>query len=114
MLASMYAGPDGEQAAWTQALATKMVFTDPVIHEIERIAVPTALLIGEKDRTAIGRDRVPPELGNALGNYPVLANDAIARIKGAQLVAFPDLGHSPHVQDPPAFNAALLAALAKL
>jgi pimeloyl-ACP methyl ester carboxylesterase len=114
MLASMYSGADGATVAWAQALTSKMVFSDPVVHEFGLIRTPTTLLIGERDITAIGRDRVTPEVAATLGNYPALARDAAAKIKGAQLVTFPTLGHSPHVEDPPAFNAALLSALAKL
>ena len=44
MLASMYTEPGGDKVAFAQALTSKMVFTDPVVHEFERIAVPTALL----------------------------------------------------------------------
>ena len=45
----------------------------PVIHEIDQISVPTVLMIGQKDTTAIGKDRAPPELAKTLGNYPDLA-----------------------------------------
>ena len=114
MLASMYQGEGGATVAWAQALTSKMVFSDAVIHEAARIAVPATLIIGEKDTTAIGKDRVDTELARQLGNYPVLAREAAAKIPGARLVSFPELGHSPHVQDPATFNAALLAALAKM
>lgn len=40
MLASIYAGPDGARVAWNQALTSAMVFSEPVVHEFERIAVP--------------------------------------------------------------------------
>jgi pimeloyl-ACP methyl ester carboxylesterase len=111
MLASMYAGEGGEAVAWNQALTSDMVFSQPVVHEIARIKTPTVLLIGEKDTTAIGKDRAPPELAKKLGNYPLLARDVAGRIEGAKLVTFPELGHSPQVQDPAQFNAALLKAL---
>lgn len=114
MLASMYEGDGGVQVAWAQALTSKMVFTDPVIHEIGRIEAPTVLLIGEKDRTAIGRDRVTPELAQSLGNYPELARGASAAMKNATLMTFPSLGHSPHVEDPDAFLAALLFQLSQM
>ncbi len=111
MLASMYGGEGGEAVAWNQALTSDMVFSQPVVHEIARIKMPTVLLIGEKDTTAIGKDRAPPELAKKLGNYPLLARDVAGRIEGARLVTFPGLGHSPQVQDPAQFNAALLKAL---
>jgi len=113
MQAGMYAG-DGRQAvAWSQALASDMVFNQPVVHELENIRVPTALFIGQKDRTAIGRDRAAPALAATLGNYPALGKAAAARIPGATLVEFAALGHSPQVQDPAAFNAALLRFLGR-
>ncbi len=111
MLAGMYAGPDGERVAWNQALASDMVFNQPVVHEFGDIAVPTTLLVGQRDRTAIGRDRAPPELAKRLGDYPALGRRAAAAIPGATLVAFDDLGHSPQVEDAARFDAALLRAL---
>jgi pimeloyl-ACP methyl ester carboxylesterase len=111
MLASMYQGEGGAAVAWNQALTSDMVFSQPVVHEIARIKAPTILLIGEKDTTAIGKDRAPPELAKKLGNYSLLARDVAGRIEGAKLVTFPELGHSPQVQDPAQFNAALLGAL---
>lgn len=112
MLAGMYAGEDGRRFAWSQALTADMIFSQPVVYELERIAVPALLLIGEKDITAIGRDRAPPEVAATLGRYPELARAAAARIPGARLTTFPDLGHSPQVQAPDRFNAALIDGLA--
>lgn len=114
MLASMYRGGDGERVAWDQALTSDMVFTQPVVHELSRISVPAVLLIGEKDNTAIGKDRAPPELARTLGDYPRLAREAAAAIPDARLITFADLGHAPQIQDPDRFNAALIEALGKL
>ena len=114
MLAGMYAGEGGKLVAWNQALTSDMVLSQPVIHEIDQITVPTVLIIGQKDTTAIGKDRAPPELAKALGNYPALGRTAHERIKGSVLVPFPDLGHSPQVQDPPTFNKALIEQLARM
>ena len=68
--------------------------------------------IGQRDRTAIGKDLAPPEVAKKLGDYPVLGKRAAQAIPGARLVEFADLGHSPQVEDPARFNAALLQALA--
>jgi pimeloyl-ACP methyl ester carboxylesterase len=115
MLFSMYQGAGGEAVAWSQALTSDMVFSDPVIHDVPLIRVPTVLMIGEKDTTAIGKDRASPEIARQLGRYPVIAREAADRIKGARLITFPELGHSPQVQDTTRFNQTLLAdVLAKL
>ena len=66
MLAGMYAGDGGRLVAWNQALTSDMILGQPVIHEIEQISVPTVLMIGQKDTTAIGKDRASPELAKAL------------------------------------------------
>lgn len=111
MQAGMYAGPGRRQVAWDQALTYDMVYSQPVVYELSRIAVPTTLFIGLKDRTAIGKDLAPPAIRATLGDYPVLGRRAAAAIPGARLVEFAELGHSPQVQDPARFNAALLKAL---
>jgi len=111
MLASMYDGEGGKTVAWAQARASDMIQSQPVIYEVDQIAVPTLLLIGEKDITAIGRNRASPEDAKKLGNYPVLAREVTKRIPGATLVTFAELGHSPHVEAPEKFNETLLESL---
>ena len=113
MLADMYTGDGGRLVAWNQALTSDMILGQPVVHELEQITVPTVLMIGQKDTTAIGKDRAPPELARTLGNYAKLGQQAHERIAGSVLVAFPELGHSPQVQDPAQFNKALLEQLAR-
>jgi pimeloyl-ACP methyl ester carboxylesterase len=114
MLASMYQGEGLESVAWSQALASDMIFTQPVVHELSRITMPTILFIGEKDNTAIGKDRAPPDVAKGLGNYTKLAPEVAGMIPGAKLVTFPELGHSPQVQDSMRFNAALIEALGRV
>ena len=111
MLGGMYAGDGREAVAWSQALTSDMVFSQPVVHEFPQITVPTTLFIGQKDRTAIGKDLASPEVAQRIGDYPVLGKRAAAAIPGATLVEFAELGHSPQVEDPARFNGALLDAL---
>lgn len=111
MLAGMYAGPGGKAVAWNQAQTSDMVFTQPVLHEFGKIASPTLLLIGGKDRTAPGANRAPKAVADRLGDYPELGRRAARAIPQADLVEFPDLGHSPQVEAPRRFHAALLAGL---
>ena len=107
----MLRGPGRDLVAWHSALTYDMIFTQPVLYEFEKLTMPTLLLIGEKDNTAIGKDIAPPEVKARLGNYPVLARRTAAAIPRAQLILFAELGHAPQMQDPERFHAALLQGL---
>jgi pimeloyl-ACP methyl ester carboxylesterase len=91
-----------------------MIYTQPVVYELGNIAVPTILMIGDKDTTAIGKDFAPPAVRAVLGNYPVLGKQAAERIPGAKLIEFPELGHAPQIQDPVGFDKALVEGLGGL
>ena len=111
MLAGMYRGPGKEIVAWSSALLYDMIFTQPVLYELDRVQAPTLLMIGQKDNTAIGKDAAPAELKKKLGDYPRLGREAARRFPHAKLVEFPELGHAPQIQDPARFHEALLQGL---
>jgi pimeloyl-ACP methyl ester carboxylesterase len=113
MLSGMFTGSGGDIVARVQARIFDMAFTQPVVHELERIRSPTTLMIGQLDRTALGANRAPPEIAKTLGSYPDLGRDAARRISHAKLVEFPQLGHAPQIQAPDEFHAALLRILAE-
>ena len=71
-------------------------------------------MIGERDSTAIGKAFAPPEVQARLGDYAALGPRTAGRMPGAKLVRFPELGHSPQIQDPARFHAALLEGLGTL
>ena len=75
-----------------------MIFTQPVCYEFGNIKAPTLLIIGQLDRTAMGKNTVPEEVAKTLGNYPVLGKLAHEAIKGSKLVELDGLGHVPHVE----------------
>ncbi|AWB25170.1 alpha/beta hydrolase [Methylobacterium currus] len=112
MQAGLCAGPGAERVAWNQAQTSDMVFTQPVVHELDRLRVPTVLMVGDKDRTAPGANRAAPDLAATLGRYDKLGPEVAARIEGARLVTFEGLGHSPQVEAPDRFHEALLRELA--
>jgi pimeloyl-ACP methyl ester carboxylesterase len=112
MLAGLNRGPGKQRVAWNSALLYDMIFTQPVLYEFGDLAVPTLLIIGDKDNTAIGKDFAPPAVQATLGHYPELAKAAAMRIKGATLKEFSELGHAPQIQDPAAFHKVLLDGLA--
>lgn len=114
MLAGMLRGPGGFTVAWHSALLYDMIYTQPVLYEFPKLTVPTLLLIGEQDTTAIGKDLAPPALRARLGHYPSLARKTAALIPGARLVLFPELGHAPQIQDPARFHRALIEGLMSL
>ena len=112
MLAGMYRGKGKEIVAWNSALLYDMIYTQPVVYEFPQLTMPTLLLIGLKDTTAIGKDAAPEALRPKLGNYPELAQKTVKAIPKATLVTFPEMGHAPQMQDPKAFHEALLKGLA--
>jgi pimeloyl-ACP methyl ester carboxylesterase len=112
MLAGMYRGPGKQIVAWNSALLYDMIYTQPVVYELGQLSMPTLLLIGQKDTTAIGKDTAPPEVRAKIGHYPELGKAAAKAIPHATLVEFAELGHAPQMQDPKAFHRALLAGLA--
>ncbi len=114
MLAGMFRGPDKKTVAWHSALIYDMIFNQPVFYEFALLKVPTLLLIGEKDNTAIGKDLVSAELKARMGLYPELARRTAKLIPGATLVLFPDLGHAPQMQNPMRFHTALVNNLLAL
>ncbi|HEY1099847.1 MAG TPA: alpha/beta hydrolase [Myxococcota bacterium] len=91
-------GPDSERMAMVTALTSDMVFTQPVVHELPLLKVPTLLIIGTRDRTAIGKAWAPAEVQPTLGLYEQLGKKAAAAIPGAQLVELEGVGHAPQVE----------------
>jgi pimeloyl-ACP methyl ester carboxylesterase len=109
--AGMYEGDGRETSAWAGALTYDMIFTQPVVHEFPNIKVPTVLIIGQADKTAIGKDGAPADIAATLGNYAELGKEAARAIPGARLIPLEGLGHSPMIQAPERFYKALDDAL---
>jgi pimeloyl-ACP methyl ester carboxylesterase len=93
--------------ALSAALTTLMIYQQPVCYELSDIKVPTLIIIGREDHTAVGRDRAPIDLRRNLGNIPELAKKATDAIPGARLVELPNVGHIPHLEAPDAFYQAV-------
>lgn len=111
MLANQYEGEDGERFAWNMALTADMVLSQPVVYQLDQLEVPATLLIGTRDRTAIGRGLVDEELAQQMGDYTRLGKEAAERIPDATLVEFEDVGHLPHIETPEQYLEALGAQL---
>ncbi len=111
LLASLYTGGGRERYAWNQALISDMIFTQPVLYELDRLAMPTVILVGTLDRAEPFRDTAPPEVAARLGDYPELARRAARRIPLSRVVELAGVGHVPQIEAPDRFNAALLQAI---
>jgi pimeloyl-ACP methyl ester carboxylesterase len=99
----------GEYPRWAKssALTYQMIYQQPVRHEFPLVRVPTLLVIGQEDRTAIGKASVPPEVAKTMGNYPELGKAAARDIPGSELIELPGVGHIPHIESPERFHDAL-------
>lgn len=113
LLAGWTTNIDYPRIAWNSALLYDMIFTQPVSYEFENVRVPTLLLIGQRDRTAVGKSKAPVEVRGTLGNYPALGKLTAQKIKNAQLVELEQVGHLPHIEAYERFIAPLLDFLKK-
>ncbi|MBI1395692.1 MAG: alpha/beta fold hydrolase [Betaproteobacteria bacterium] len=104
-------GPDYPAIAWDSALTYDMLFTQPVVYEFPDIRVPTLLIIGQRDRTAPGRNLVPREVAETIGHYPELGRAAARAIPGARLVELDGVGHVPQFEAFDRYIAALTGFL---
>jgi pimeloyl-ACP methyl ester carboxylesterase len=105
----------GEYPRWAKAAALtyQMIYQQPVRHEFHLIESPTLLVIGQEDRTTLGRGAVSPGVLRTLGDYPKLGKEAARDIPNAKLVELPNVGHIPHLESPEKFHRALLDFLKK-
>lgn len=98
---------DYPKVAWDAALTSDMIYNQPVCYEFKNIKTPTLLIIGTRDRTAIGKDRAPKELQSKMGQYQELGKKTQLEIKGSKLVELENVGHLPHIEVYPQFFNAL-------
>lgn len=111
LLAGWTLNSDYETIAWNSALTYDMIFTQPVVYEFEHIDVPTLLIIGTRDRTALGKNLVSPDVRETMGLYDQLGEKTRERIPNAKLVELEDIGHLPHIEDFDRFIEALIEFL---
>jgi pimeloyl-ACP methyl ester carboxylesterase len=100
-------GPGYPRIAWNSALHYDMIFSQPVVQDFDRLAVPTLLVIGTRDRTALGRNRAPEGIRETLGRYDRLGEKTVQRIPDATLVELEGIGHVPQFEAFDRYMAAL-------
>lgn len=98
ILAGWTRNADYERIAWNAALTYDMIFTQPVLYEFDEISVPTLLIIGDRDRTALGKGLVSDEVRATLGRYDRLGKATREKIPNAKLVEIQNIGHLPHIE----------------
>lgn len=97
--------------AWSAALTYEMIYEQPVVYELNQISRPTLLIIGQDDRTVVGKSHLPPNLQSVAGQYPELGRKAHADISGSTLAEIPGCGHIAHIQKPDQFRGAIATFL---
>ena len=90
-----------------------MIFTQPVVYEFRKIQVPTLLIIGTRDRTALGKPLVSDEVRKTMGLYDKLGKSTQQKIPNSELVEIPNTGHLPHIERFDEFIAPLKKFLTK-
>jgi pimeloyl-ACP methyl ester carboxylesterase len=94
--------------AMSSALTYEMIYEQPVCHEFPNIKARTLLIIGQSDRTVVGKARVKRELLPHVGQYPELGRKTAKQIPGAKLIEIDRVGHIPHMEMKDKFQEALL------
>lgn len=113
LLAGWTLGKDYPRVAWNSALTYDMIYTQPVCYEFDKIAAPTLLIVGQRDRSAVGKNLASEEARKTLGNYPALGRETKAKIKNSELVELDSIGHLPHIEDFNRFSEPLLRFISK-
>jgi pimeloyl-ACP methyl ester carboxylesterase len=69
------------------------------------------IIIGQADRTVVGKKLVAKQIVEQYGQYPQLGRTLHELISASTLVELPGVGHIPHVQSPDQFREKVLAFL---
>lgn len=98
MIAGWTTNIDYPRIAWNSALLYDMIFTQPVCYEFDQLKMPVLLIIGQRDRTALGKNKAPVAIQDKLGNYPLLGKEAAKKIRNSKLAEIDNTGHLPHIE----------------
>ncbi len=98
LLAGWTVNKDYPLVAWNAALTYDMIFTQPVVYEFPKLKVPTLLIIGTRDRTALGKANASAEVQSKMGLYQNLGKETQTKIPNSQLVEIENIGHLPHIE----------------
>ncbi len=102
-------GAEYPRLAMSSALTYQMIYEQPVCHEFANVKTKTLLVIGQADRTVVGKARARKDLLPFAGQYPELGRKTAQLIPGAALVELPNVGHIPHFEARERFIREVLA-----
>ncbi|HZP92741.1 MAG TPA: alpha/beta hydrolase [Burkholderiales bacterium] len=105
-------GPEAERLHRVAANTYTMAYEQPVLYELPQIRQRTLIVVGSRDRTALGRNRVSPQVRETMGHMPELARAAASAMPHCNVVVIDDVGHIPHLEATDRFHAVLFSFLA--
>lgn len=108
MLVNIYNGSKRESFLRCQARIVDIVLTSPVAQYFGDVQPRTLLIVGDKDRTAIGAQWAPKEVAERLGRFDLLGPKVVSQLPHGTLHRFADLGHAPQLSDPTRFHRVVL------
>ena len=88
---------DWPRMAKVRAAQRRILYEDPVVYEWQHIGVKALVIGGEDDRL--------------VADYPAAARNVAEQLQNAELVLFPEVGHSPHLDNPDEYHAELIRFL---
>ncbi|WP_147201612.1 alpha/beta fold hydrolase [Segetibacter aerophilus] len=97
--------------ALVSAITYQVIYEQPVVYYFDKIQAPTLLIIGQEDRTVVGKNLLNDEQKKQYGQYPTLGRKTKNAIKNSILVEVPGVGHIPHIQALPTYLKRLLTFL---
>jgi pimeloyl-ACP methyl ester carboxylesterase len=100
--------PDFKTATWASALTYQMIYEQPVLYEFKNISRPVLIIIGQADRTIVGKNLLSKEKAELHGHYPELGRMLKNQIQNSKLAEFSGVGHIPHIQVPGKFKETVL------
>ncbi|MDO6738109.1 alpha/beta fold hydrolase [Wenyingzhuangia sp. 2_MG-2023] len=113
LLAGWTLNSEYPKIAWNAALTYDMIFNQPVLYEFKNLTCPTLLIIGTRDRTALGKPLVSEKVRETMGLYSKLGKLTQQKIKNSELVEIENIGHLPHIESFDAFIEPLKLFLSK-
>jgi len=105
--------PDFKTATWASALTYQMIYEQPVVYEFKNVTIPTLIIVGQEDRTIVGKNLLSREVIAQHGNYPQLGKWLQRQIKNSKLEELKGVGHIPHIQSLERFKTAVINFLNK-